>query len=257
MEITVATLNLRHDADRWEERFPLIIAELARDRPHVVGLQEVSVRQDQARLLAAELNEALAAAGDTIRYGYVQRNKTGSESEVEGIAVLSRLPIVEHDWLDLRTFNRVALRARLELSGGRTLHFYTTHFHYRQEDNEVRLAQAQLLHEWMTGHRDGSPQVLVGDFNALPDQSPIRFLAERYLSAFRAAHGQEPEYTFPTPLVNRGAWRGTLDYIFITPHSVDRPSPILDARLAFNVHAEHDPALYPSDHFGVTARLRF
>jgi endonuclease/exonuclease/phosphatase family metal-dependent hydrolase len=185
----------------------------------------------------------------------VQKNKTGSESDVEGIAIMSRLPIRDHDDLDLRTFNRVALRARVALDDGRTLQFYTTHLHYKREDTEVRLAQVRLLHDWMEGHRDGSSQVLVGDFNALPDQSPILFLAERYLSTFAAVHGREPAFTFPTPLVDRGEWCGTLDYIFVTPPEAGRPSPVLDARLAFDTPAEHDPTLYPSDHFGLYARL--
>jgi endonuclease/exonuclease/phosphatase family metal-dependent hydrolase len=221
-----------------------------------VGLQEVSVREDQARLLADEVNAALGAAGEPVRYEYVQQNKTGTESGVEGIAVLSRLPVVEHDWLDLQSFNRVALRTRLRLDDGGTVQFYTTHLHYKQEDNEVRVAQVRLLHAWMEGHRDGSPQILVGDFNALPHHDPITFLAERYLSAYGAVHGREPEFTFPTPLVNRGEWRGTLDYIFLTPPARGAPPPVLAAQLAFNTPAEHDATLYPSDHFGVKATLR-
>jgi endonuclease/exonuclease/phosphatase family metal-dependent hydrolase len=256
MELIVATLNLRHDADRWRERFPLIIAELVRDRPHVVGLQEVSVREDQARLLAVAVNAALAAAGEALPYTYVQQNKTGTESGVEGIAVLTRLPVVEHDGLDLQSFNRVALRTRLRTEDGGTLQFYTTHLHYKQEDTEVRVAQVRLLQSWMEGHRDGSPQILVGDFNALPHQSPIQLLAERYHSAYRVVHGSEPEFTFPTPLVNRGEWRGTLDYIFLTPPAEGTASPVLDAQLAFHTPADHDATLYPSDHFGLKARVR-
>jgi endonuclease/exonuclease/phosphatase family metal-dependent hydrolase len=221
-----------------------------------VGLQEVSVREDQARLLKERVNAALAAAGDAGRYDCAQRNKTGSESEIEGIAILSRLPILEHDWLDLRTFHRIALRARVALGDGHAMHFYTTHLHYKQEDTEVRLAQVRLLHAWMAGHRDGSPQVLVGDFNALPEQSPITFLTERYLSAHAAVHGREPGYTFPTPLVDRGDWRGTLDYIFVSLPAEGAPGSVLDASLAFNAPASHDPTLYPSDHFGLRARLR-
>ena len=57
--------------------------------------------------------------------------------------------------------------------------------------------------------------------------------------------------------MSRGEWRGTLDYIFVTPPAPGRPSPVLEARLAFHSPAEHDPTLYPSDHFGLAARLIF
>jgi hypothetical protein len=56
MGLTVATFNLRHDADEWERRAPLIVAELGSLKPHVIALQEICLPIGQARWLAGALN---------------------------------------------------------------------------------------------------------------------------------------------------------------------------------------------------------
>jgi endonuclease/exonuclease/phosphatase family metal-dependent hydrolase len=45
---------------------------------------------------------------------------------------------------------------------------------------------------------------------------------------------------------------GTLDYIYGSPHF-----QVTEAGLAFNKPSPDDPELYPSDHIGVWAKLRY
>ena len=75
----------------------------------------------------------------------------------------------------------------------------------------------------------------------------------RFRSAYETVHGKEPEWTWTTP-VNK--WdqspRGTLDYVYMSAEF-----EVLDAALAFDRPAADDPELYPSDHLGVRARLRW
>ena len=49
----VATLNLRNLADRWDERLPLLLADMAALQPDLLGLQEVVYPLQQDRLLGA------------------------------------------------------------------------------------------------------------------------------------------------------------------------------------------------------------
>ena len=90
-------------------------------------------------------------------------------------------------------------------------------------------------------------------------------------SAHRAVHGDEPEYTCPTPLpVSKRVqlrnmlawrlgkrpkpdptWRGTLDYIFVDPRL-----HTLDCKLVLDKPAENHENLYPSDHFGIYALIK-
>src|SRR5437879_13298799 len=51
--LQVATLNIRNLADRWDERLPLILADMAALQPDVLGLQEVVYVLQQDRLIGA------------------------------------------------------------------------------------------------------------------------------------------------------------------------------------------------------------
>ena len=49
----VATLNILNLADRWPERLPLILADMAALQPDLLGLQEVVYVMQQDRLIGA------------------------------------------------------------------------------------------------------------------------------------------------------------------------------------------------------------
>ena len=51
--LRVATLNIRNLADRWEERLPLLLADMSALQPDVLGLQEVVYPLQQDRLIGA------------------------------------------------------------------------------------------------------------------------------------------------------------------------------------------------------------
>jgi len=49
----VATLNIRNLADRWFERLPLLLADMAALQPDLLGLQEVVYVLQQDRVIGA------------------------------------------------------------------------------------------------------------------------------------------------------------------------------------------------------------
>jgi hypothetical protein len=51
--VHVATLNIRNLADRWFERLPLLLADMAALQPDLLGLQEVVYVMQQDRLIGA------------------------------------------------------------------------------------------------------------------------------------------------------------------------------------------------------------
>ena len=51
--LTVATLNIRNLMDRWDERLPLLLADMRTIQPDLIGLQEVVYPLQQDRLLGA------------------------------------------------------------------------------------------------------------------------------------------------------------------------------------------------------------
>ncbi|MDB5352695.1 MAG: Endonuclease/exonuclease/phosphatase [Planctomycetota bacterium] len=259
--IRVATVNILNDPSRWEERRALLVRELAARSFDLIALQEVT------NPLGASTAHRLA--DDLGGYSVHVCPKSGWARSREGIAILSRLPVEDHSTLDLggqgRTAQRVLVRA-----GRRPVAFANAHFYWLPGAHAARVRPVGRLVEWLGGLPSGTPVIAAGDYNGTPGSPAIALMGRAFASAYAARHGREPDFTCPTALVSGGpsrraiagalmraftnrpgeSWRGTLDYIFVSPQVrvveceafLDRPSP-------------HDPGLYASDHPGLGATL--
>lgn len=240
----VATLNIRNLADRWEERLPLLLADFAALQPDVIGLQEVVYPLQQDRLIGA------AGAGEyrAIR-GWAGRPEYGN-------SMLLRwgLEPTGGERLDLG-LNRSAYRVRLGLPNGTHVLFAVTHLHHEVPAEAERDRQAEALLRWLDDAPATDAQVVVGDFNAEPvERTYTRVTVAGFRSAHLEANGAEPAVTWPSglqaPAMDTDGDPGCLDYIWV------RGSAAVEAcRLVFDRPAVADPTLYPSDHFGLSARL--
>ena len=108
--LLVATLNILNLADRWSERLPLLLADMAALQPDLIGLQEVVYPMQQDRLLGA--------AGEG-RYEAV-RGWAGRPEYGNSLLVKAPLVATDVERLDLG-LGRSAHRVRLALPGGATL----------------------------------------------------------------------------------------------------------------------------------------
>ena len=262
----VVTINILIDLSRWQQRRALLAKQLAALQPDLVALQEVNIPEENASWLAEQLTQLIPGA----RYAVSLCPKTGPESRVEAIAVLSRLPVEKEDWLDLGSQNRVAQLVRFQ-SGGNSVGLVNCHLFWQPGESGERTRQVQRIQQWLEDRPSQMPLLICGDFNATPETRAIAELQAHYNSAYALAHGQEPEYTCPTPLPRSWKaglrtllgfflylrpghlnpnWRGTLDYIFLNPRL-----RVLDCQVVLNQPAQQDPRLYPSDHFGLSATL--
>ena len=242
-QLLVATLNLRNIADRWPERISLLLADMAALQPDLIGLQEC--------VFAVQQDRVLGAAGDgryETRRGWAGRPEYGN-------AVLGKAPLELGDGerLDLGR-NRSALRVPVRAPSGAGLHFVVTHLHHLVPDEAVREEQAIQLTEWL--RPDAGPLIVVGDFNAEPEEAAYRVMEEAgFRSAFAEANDEEPHSTWPSgiqaPGMDTDGEPGCLDYIWLRGAiSVD------EAALAFDRPAVDDATLYPSDHLGLRASVR-
>lgn len=239
----VATLNLRNIADRWPERIPLLLTDMAALQPDLLGLQECVFSVGQDRLLGA------AGAGQyESRQGWAARPEYGN-------AVLGRDPLRldEGDRFRL-SHGRSALRVPVTLPSRARMDFVVTHLHHLVADEGVRAEQAAALVAWLADIT--WPLVVVGDFNAEPVEDTYRVMVNAgFRSAFAEANGEEPPVTWPSgikaPGMDTDGDPGCLDYIWVRGQiTVD------SCRLAFNRPSVTDPTLYPSDHVGLSARIR-
>jgi nocturnin len=240
----VATLNILNLADRWHERLPLILADMAALQPDLLGLQEVVYVMQQDRLIGA--------AGDG-RYGAV-RGWAGRPEYGNSLLVREPLEATDVERLELG-LNRAAHRTVVELPGGSRVLMVVTHLHHLGPDETARDDQTQKLIEWLGGAPTVYARIVVGDFNADPAEPTVqRMLAAGYRSAYADANGRDPDVTWPSglqaPAMDTDGSPECLDYIWVTGAVT-----VASCRLAFDRPDPEDPTLYPSDHLGLSAQL--
>ena len=243
--LRVATLNILNLADRWPERLPLILADMAALQPDVFGLQEVVYVMQQDRLIGA--------AGE----GHYEAIRGWAGRPEYGNSLLTRSPLTGRDVerLDLG-YNRSAIRSVVDLPAGSSVLVVVTHLHHVPADIAARDAQAAALVEWLD---NASPvadaTIAMGDFNADPDEPTYaRMRAAGFRSAHAEANGSDPEVTWPSglqaPAMDTDGIPECLDYVWLRGNV-----RAAEARLAFDRPHPEDPTLYPSDHFGIAATL--
>jgi endonuclease/exonuclease/phosphatase family metal-dependent hydrolase len=245
--LLVATLNILNLQDRWEERLPLLLADMAALQPDLIGLQEVVYPMQQDRLLGA----AGERRYDAFR-GWAGRPEYGNSVLVRaGLASDAGDPAAR---IDLG-HRRAAHRVRVALPNGGRLVLAVTHLHHVPADAPVRLGQVERLLPWLETTPEHDALIVVGDFNARPDEPAYaRMRAAGFRSAHAEVHGGEPAVTWPSglqaPAMDTDGDPGCVDYIWVRG-----AVSVEDAGLAFDRSAAGDPTLFPSDHFGVVARI--
>jgi len=246
-QVTVATLNLFNRMGDWERRAPLVIEQLEALSPDVIAFQEVDLALDQGMWIARQINLRLK---DQPHYRIRHAASPGKRVSYHGIATMSRVECLEHEVLDLMTFERVAQRL-LFRCGDKLFVFVNTHLHHPPEAEDERTAQAEYLLDWLDRDGRGLPTVIAGDFNSYVHEKTVALMKTRFRSVFEAVHGHEPDKTWPTPVNDFDpSPHGTLDYICVSPEFTVR-----EAGLCFDIPAAGDPKLYPSDHLGLCAVL--
>ncbi len=259
MPLSVASLNILSDTTLWGERSRLVLEGFGIWRPHVIALQEVSQEADNAHWLAEQL-------GDYSTHLCPALDHPASDS----LALLTRIPVTDHQTLSLGHEGRQAHRISVEHEGTSWV-VANTHLYWNPLRESIRVGQAERLVDWLQPCRR---LVLCGDFNARQQARSQLTLNNRLVSAYEYVHGDHPAYTYPTDL-RRGPglrhrlrsgffrvagwvllrrdepWRQTVDHIF-----VDDTVDALSCRLIFDRPSSSDTLLYASDHVGLLAEVR-
>ena len=240
----VATFNILNLADRWPERLPLILADMAALQPDLLGLQEVVFVMQQDRIIGA------AGEGQyTAVRGWAGRPEYGNS-----LLVRSPLTARGHERVDLG-LQRAAHRVVVDLPDGASVLVAVTHLHHLPADEAAREAQAAALIDWLAGAPATDAVLVMGDFNAEPvEPTYARMTDAGFRSAFAEANADEPAVTWPSglqaPAMDTDGPPGCLDYIWLRG-----AVRVTSARLVFDRPDPDDPTLYPSDHLGIAAQL--
>jgi endonuclease/exonuclease/phosphatase family metal-dependent hydrolase len=263
--LRVLTLNLWNRSGPWQDRLPLVRAGIEALAPDVVGLQEVLSQggRTQAEDIAAGLSGTWHTA--------FASTHAWAEGTLFGNAVLSRFPIERAHATPLPNGGtseaRLLLRADLASPWG-SLPFFVTHLNWKLHEGVVREAQVVAVADEVKRAAPiaGLPPIVVGDFNAPPESSEIRFLSGLGSLAGRSVYfadsfalvGSGPGVTFDT--LHNGFAATTLeparriDYVFVRgPDRHGRGRPV-SARVVLDAPSA---GVWPSDHYGVLAEFSY
>lgn len=235
----VATFNIWHDAGgQWLKRLELLTAALRAADADVIALQEIL--EDAGKGLSNQAETIARALGYAVHF--VAPEPEGAPKRY-GNAILTRLPTVEVARRKLEPLSdyRTAIRVRVQTASG-PVDVVGTHLAWQPEAAAVRSEQLADLLAWLPA--DSTPLIVMGDFNAPLDDPGLKAMGPpRFTSAlpFGAAA------TTLNPA--RGHAPRVIDHIFAETAAFTVSGVSVIGSEAVNGE-------YPSDHFGVAARLR-
>lgn len=245
IELTVVTLNLWHDQNDWPRRQVLIVDALAQLQPDVIVLQEV--------LQHETLPNQAASLAQRLGYGH---HFVATEPEDAprryGNAILSRHPILARGGTKLQPFDdyRTAAYVRIDVNG-LPVDVYGMHLHHTAEGAAIRRQQVDDLLAFVRSRNEDAPLLLAGDFNAAAQAPELSALHEGFFDVYGAMHARATAENPTTLNPDAGHPPRRIDHVFAER---GRFTP-LSARIILD--RPGDDGLWPSDHFGVVARLRF
>lgn len=267
------TLNCWNVSEPFAPRMALVRAEIVRLHPDLVGFQEVVVRRDgldQAGMILDGLGYE-RAFGDAYRWderGVLPTGEVGGDAFGNVVAARWRIRHTESEALPGGETgeHRSATGALVETPAG-LLPFVTVHLNWRSDHGVVRERQVVALADFVRRlARDADfPAILVGDLNADPDSTEIRFLcgltslagrSVYFQDAWRMTHPRDPGFTWD----NRNPYAATawdadrrIDYVLVGHAMPDGRGRVESAALAFT---EPAAGVFPSDHFGLVVDVR-
>jgi endonuclease/exonuclease/phosphatase family metal-dependent hydrolase len=254
-------------------RAAAIAGQLAAHRPYVVGLQEVArwwngdEEHDFLDILLAEL----ARAG--LRYraaATVTTSTTAAGTGEDAVGMTDRVALlVQADPPAAGAAGEEIYTARIDLpgpsgegaaklrgwawadveAGGRPLRIVTTHLEAFEAD--VRLAQARELLDALDA--GGRPALVLGDFNASPDDVTYGLFRERgFHDAWTDAHGDADGHTAlrSATLDDAAGLDRRWDYVLHRAPGLTTASATL---LGADAGSRSPSGLWASDHLGVAA----
>lgn len=265
--LSILTLNLHcYQESNQLEKFHLIAEEIVNRNIDVICFQEAAqhresatvgnqLKADNASLIIQELvlkmsGKQLDLIWDWSHYGW--------DVWEEGLAILSRFPIRNHDSMyvtesHLKTdwLSRIALKAEIELPNENKLRITNTHLGWFDDPTESYLQQISSLKQFSE-----DSDLVVGDFNIAAGTTEYDSL-KQHLKLIDTYVEVKPKGMFdPTIGGDIDGWqqRGTsgmrIDYIWMNPDANFHP---VSAEILFYQNEDW----LVSDHAGVLLRIDF
>ena len=266
--VRIATWNLWGRYGPWEQRLPAILATLRKVDADILALQEVW--EDDER---SQTHEIARVLGYRSAMFVANLERDGARS---GNAILARWPVAQNEF---RVLPRTAGEARddeneerlvlfAEVDGPRgPIQVFCAHLSWRDDHSAVRQAQVAEVCALVRSKRPRwFPAVLCGDLNSEPHSDEMRMLTGLaavpvpgvvFRDAWVAAGNDGPGHTasntnpFIAGLLDRDK---RIDYVLVGTPKLGGAGHVLATRIFGDRPVDK---MWPSDHFGVVAELRY
>jgi endonuclease/exonuclease/phosphatase family metal-dependent hydrolase len=263
----VLTWNLWWRFGPWEARQPAILETIQRIDPDIVCVQETWETRDG--------DSQFGRIADALGFEHAHAAGLGLDLAPEslGNAVLSRWPIKHSESRPLPApadLNELRVVLRADIDGPRgPIEVFCTHLNWRLDQSHVRQMQLRAVCEFVaeTKSRRTFPPVVCGDLNAEPTSDEIRMLTGRseppvpklvFFDSWEAAGDGGPGFTWsranPFTQLDAEPRGARIDYVLVgypEEHAAGEPVACTV------VGTEPAAGVYPSDHYGVVAELRY
>ena len=202
MDMKVTSLNLA-GYKNWTDRKATIVSYLETTASDIVFLQEVKFNIEYSPYTQSRyLNSMLSTPYPHSQTSVSRIFESGGNESREGLAVLSKYPIVDSEIIVLKKraddkHTRIIQKVSV-LAGGQTVNFTNVHFSnndYSDEQLEETLKITKSRNE---------TSVILGDFNIFD----IQTVSDLYSSDYRASTDFFQYISFPSENV-------TLDYVLV------------------------------------------
>lgn len=254
--LTVMSFNIRYGSandgeNRWTARRGMLFDLLRREDADIIGLQEA---------LAFQIDEIVAARPAYATVG-VGRDDAAARGEFSAIVFRrERFRVAEAGtfWFSdtpsepgSRSWGnripRICTWARLIDRDGQGFYVYNVHLDHESQPSRERSAQL-LLERIQARGFPADPVVVTGDFNAGEKNPALATLLGPFVDTFRAVRPDDEQVGTFTGFRYGRIDGEKIDYVLVQPGT-----EVMDAGILRFSRRNR----YPSDHFPVTARIRF
>ncbi|MBD2340262.1 DUF504 domain-containing protein [Calothrix sp. FACHB-156] len=231
-----------------EKRLPAIVEQLRQCNADIIAIQEAT-----PALLELLLSQTW------VRNYYISESSTAETVRPYGNLLLSRLPftLVEHQF----SGHKRVLVGSCEING-QLLHIAVVHLTSDYAQNALEKRQYQLA--TIVGYLQKLPgnSLIVGDFNTRGNEQEEILTGAGYVDIWQQLHPHAAGYTFDperNSLAALMSLKGVpvrLDRILLQSQNHDWQTQSIDL-FACEPIADTEGKIYPSDHFGLRAVLKF
>ena len=267
-DLVVMSFNVRYAAandgeNNWDKRKDLACDVVRRQNPDLIGLQEALRSQiDDIRAALPQYGEIGVGREDGKtkgEYSAILYRKDRFDVNDSGTFWLSDTPEVPGSITWGNACTRVCTWARFLPKSGKPFYMYNTHLdHVSQPAREKGMT---LIMSQLSGRKHQDPIILTGDFNSGENNPVVRYLKGELqfdgvssgpsktplVDTFRLLHKDATEVGTSHGFKG-GRSAAKIDYIFVQP-GVE----VLKAEILY----DRKDNRYPSDHFPITAAIRW